>query len=76
MKTQVRLAIPVAFRTGNLMFIRIDRSHTFIPEGEQKYMAAVPYGGVYSNDIVSLSEIRKKYPDAKEYNDFTQALEG
>jgi hypothetical protein len=76
MKTQGPMKIPVAFRTGNLMYIRIDCPHTFIPEKEPKYMAAIPYNGVAISDIVSLSEIRRKHPDAEEYNDFTKAIGG
>lgn len=57
---------------GNIVFIPIDSDNRNI---EQKYIKASIGGSIYTNDIYSLTEVRKEWPDVKACKDFLSIKE-
>lgn len=62
---------PVAFRHGNLMWIRVTTG-SFTSGSEPKYIAVIPYSGILPDNILTLAEIKRKYPTATELDDITK----
>lgn len=62
---------PTILLVSNLMFIKMSSNNTFIKDVEDRYMTA-SVSGVLLNEVYTLSEIKTKYPNAKEVKDFLE----